>query len=296
MIAMYDMMVRKKMLKIQERLGMRIGISGGTSKIPVVRNTQNVLEVLEELYRVGLRAFVIPKEYFADIGNATDLYKTKYGDLIKIKDIAGKYGIELSLTYPDLPEKHDEIIRTFCTIATVMDARTFVIQPTFFPRMPHDQATKLVVHKLNEITNSMRLKFKIGVEATGKMNQVGTVEDVLDIVDRTAGTEPILNWAHIHGRGSGALRSQSDFKRIIEKTRSVAGPGWVEDAFMFFSGVTYGPSGEVGRIPMDKADINLEFLIREVMGANIHGTLVFEDPDKEKWIVKNMEKLADMVR
>jgi len=32
------------------------------------------------------------------------------------------------------------------------------------------------------------------------------------------------------------------------------------------------------------------------MGANIHGTLIFEDPDKEKWIVRNMEKLADMVR
>ncbi len=293
---MYDMMVRKKMLKIQERLGMRIGVSGGINKIPVVRNTKNLLEVLEELYRIGLRAFVIPREYFADIGNATDLYKTKYGDLIKIKEIAGKYGIELSLAYPDLPEKHEEMLRTFCTIGTVMDARTLVIQPTFFPRMPQNQATTLVVHKLNEITNSMRLKFKIGVETTGKMNQVGTVEDVLDIVERTLGTEPVLNWAHIHARGAGALRSQSDYKRIIDKARSVAGVNWIDNAFMLFSGVKYGPSGEVGRIPLDKSDINLEYLIREVMGANIHGTLVFEDPDKEKWIVKNMDKLADMVR
>jgi len=292
----YDMMIRKKMLKIQERLGMRIGVSGGISRIPLVRNTKNLLDVLEELYRLGLRAFVIPREYFLDIGNATDLYKTKYGDLIKVKDMAAKYGIELSLTYPDLPEKHDEMMRTFCTIGTVMDARTFFIQPTFFPRMPQDQATKLVVHKLNEITNSMRLKFKIGVETTGRMNQVGTVEDVLDIIDRTTGVEPVLNWAHIHARGAGALRSQTDFKRIIEKTRAIAGHGWVENAFMLFSGVKYGPSGEVGYIPLDKADISLEYLIREIMGANIHGTLIFEDPDKEKWIVRNMDKLADMVR
>jgi deoxyribonuclease-4 len=293
---MYDMMVRKKMLKIQERLGMRIGVIGGTSRTPVVRNTQHVLAVLEELYRIGLRAFVIPREYFADIGNATDLYKTKYGDLIKIKEIAGKYGIELSLAYPDLPERHDETIRTFCTIGTIMDARTFIIQPTFFPRMPSDQAIKLVVHKLNEITNSMRLKFKIGIETTGKMNQVGTIEDVLDIVERTAGVEPVINWAHIHARGVGAMRTQSDFKRVIEKARSVAGQGWIDNAFMLFSGIKYGPSGEVGHITLDKGDMNLEFLIREVMGANIKGTLIFEDPDKEKWIVKNMEKLADMVR
>lgn len=293
---MYDMMVRKKMLKIQERLGMRIGIVGGTSKIAVVRNTQNVLEVLEELYRIGLRAFVLPREYFSDIGNATDLYKTKYGDLIKIKEIASKYGIELSLAYPDLPEQPDEELRTFCTIGTIMDIRTFIIQPTFSPGMPSEQAIKLVVHRLNEITNSMRLKFRIGVETTGKMKQVGTVEDVIDIVERTAGTEPVLNWAHIHARGTGAMRTQADFKRIIEKVRRAAGSGWVDNAFMLFSGIQYGPSGEVRHIPMDKADINLEFLIREIMGASMHGTLVFEDPDKEKWIVKNMEKLADMVR
>jgi deoxyribonuclease-4 len=292
----YDMMVRKKMLKIQERLGMRIGISGGTSKTPVVKNTQKLLEVLEELYRIGLRAFVIPRDYFSDIDSSTDLYKTKYGDLIKVKEIAAKYGIELSIAYPDLPEKNDEILRTFCTIGTVMDARTFMVQPTFFPRMPPEQAIRLIVHKLNDVTNTMRLKFKIGIETTGKMSQVGTVEDVLEIVDRTSGTEPILNWAHIHGRGSGAMRSQADFKRIIEKARAVGGGGWTDSAYMMFSGVKYGPSGEVGHIPLDKSDINLEFLIREVMGANLRGTLIFEDPDKEKWIVKNMEKLADMVR
>jgi endonuclease IV len=293
---MYDMMIRKKMLKIQERLGMRIGITGGSSSTPLVRNTQHVMNVLEELYRIGLRAFVIPKEYFSDIGNATDLYKIKYGDLIKIKEIASKYGIELSLAYPDLPERHDETLRTFCTIGTIMDARTFVVQPTFFPRMPPDQATKLVVHKVNEITNSMRLKFRLGIETTGKINQVGTIEDVLDIVERTAGTEPVLNWAHIHARGSGAMRTQADFKKIIEKTKKVGGVSWIDNAFMFFSGIQYGPSGEVKHIPMDKSDINLDFLIREIMGAGIHGTLIFEDPDKEKWIVKNMEKLADMVR
>jgi deoxyribonuclease-4 len=293
---MYDMMIRKKMLKIQERLNMRIGISGGTMRIPSARNTQKLLEVLEELYRLGLRAFVIPKEYFSDIDSTTDLYKNKYGDLIKIKEIAAKYGIELSIEYPDLPEKHDNILRTFCTIGTVMDARTFVVQPTFFPRMPQNQAITLVVHKMNEITNSMRMKFKIGIETTGRMNQVGTVEDVLDIIQRTNGTEPVLNWAHIHARGTGALRSQEDFRRIIEKAKRAAGQGWVDNAFMMFSGVRYGPSGETGRVSMDKADINLEFLIREIMGANIRGTLIFEDPDKEKWIIKNMEKLADMVR
>ena len=32
---MYDVLIRKKVLKIQERLGMRIGIPYGISKIPV---------------------------------------------------------------------------------------------------------------------------------------------------------------------------------------------------------------------------------------------------------------------
>lgn len=293
---MYDMMIRKKVLKIQERLGMRLGVAYGTSKIPVARSTDQVLECLRELYKVGLRAFVLPKELFSGIYTSTDLYKAKYGDLLKIRELASKFNIELSLRHDKLPDQPDDILNTFANVMSIMDARAFIVQPNFYANMPQDQALKLVIYKLNEITTNLRVSGKIGVENTGKTSEVGSFEDMIDIVKRTSGTEPIVNWAHIHARGSGSLRSQSDFDRIMQTMRRELGTSWIDKAYFLFSGVSYGPSGMRGQLPIDQSDLNFEYLIRASMAMGLRGTIILEGPERENYVVKNLEKISDMVR
>jgi endonuclease IV len=293
---MYDMMVRKKVLKIQERLGMRLGVAYGTSKVPVIKTTEQALEALRELYKVGLRAFVLPREMFSGISTGTDLYKAKYGDLLKIRELASKFNIELSLRNDRLPEQPDDMLNTFLNVMSIMDARAFSVQPNFYSNMPQEQAMKLVIYKINEITTNIRTNAKIGVENTGKMNEVGSFEDMVDIVKRTSGTEPIVNWAHIHARGSGSLRSQGDFERIMQTMRREFGPDWMQKAFFIFSGVSYGPSGMTRQIPIEQSDLEFEHLIRASMAMNLRGTIILDTPEKEKYVVKNLERISDMVR
>jgi len=293
---MYDMMIRKKVLKIQERLGMRLGVAYGTSKIPLARSTDQVLESLRELYKVGLRAFVLPRELFSGIYTSTDLYKAKYGDLLKIRELASKFNIELSLRHDRLPDQPDEILNTFASVMSIMDARAFIVQPNFYSNMPQDQALKLVIYKLNEITTNLRVSAKIGVENTGRMREVGSFEDMVDIVKRTSGTEPIVNWAHIHARGSGSLRTQADFDRIMQTLRRELGTSWTGKAYFLFSGVSYGPSGMTRQLPIDQSDLKFEYLIRASMALGLRGTIILEGPEREKYVVKNLEKISDMVR
>ena len=293
----YDMIIRKKALKIQERLGMRIGIPYGTSKIPAIRNLREAMEVLRELYKVGLKAFVLPPELFSDIRTTSDLYKHKYAELLKIKEEAKKFNIELSVRQTRLTNNPDENLKIFCNISSIMDCRTFIIHPNFYSSMmPKDQALRVAVRKINEIVAGLRFRTKIGVETTGRMADVGSLEDVIDIVKRTESTEAVINWAHIHARGAGALRTQEDFGRILSKLKAEIGTGWMRDAYFLFSGVSYWPSGEIKHIRLEKSDINLEHMIKESMGMGIRGTLVFEDPDRERFILKTLEKLGDMVR
>ena len=291
-----DMLIRKKMLKIQERLGMRIGVAYGIRKVPVARTFADVLKILQELYKIGLKAFVLPRELFSKISTTADLYKEQYGNLLKIKDMANKFNIELSLRHTTLSDRPDEMLKTFCTIASVMDCRIFMIQPTFYARMPREQALKLVVYKINEIMTSMRSDKKMGVETTGKIDQVGSLEDTIEIVKRTQNTEPVINWGNIHARGSGALRTEDDFKKVMGRLRQDIGPYWTQNAFFIFSGVRYGPSGLTRYVPINQSDMNLAFLVKQIMSFSAKGTLIFEDPDKEKFVIKLMSRLEDMVR
>lgn len=291
-----DTIIRKKVLKIQERLGMRIGVNYGSRKVPVVRTTSQALEVLRDLYKVGLKAFILPKELFAGITSSSDLYKSYYGDLLKIRDIANKFNIELSLHYPSLTDQPDNILKTFCSISSIMDCRNFIIRPNFYSNMPQDQALRLVVYKINEITTNLRTSCKVGIETTGSVKELGSLEDVIDIVKRTKDTEPIVNWAHIHARGSGALRTEDDFRRVYDKIRAEVGQSWLNNAYFLFSGVSYGPSGMIRQIPLKDSDISLSTMIRQTISFGVKGTLIFEDPEKEKFILKILEDLGDMVR
>lgn len=291
-----DTIIRKKVLKIQERLGMRIGVSYGSRKTPVVRTTAQALDVLRDLYKVGIKAFVLPKELFAGISSASDLYKGYYGDLLKIRDIANKFSIELALHYPSLTDQPDEIMKIFCKIASIMDCRSFIIQPNFYQNMPQDQALRLVVYKVNEIMTGLRTSVKMGIETTGRVKEMGSLEDIIDIVKRTKDTEPVINWANIHARGSGALRSEDDFRRVFDSVRAEVGQSWLHNVYFLFSGVSYGPSGRIRNIPLSESDISLKTMIRQSISFGVKGTLIFEDPDKEKLILKILEDLGDMVR
>ena len=189
------------------------------------------------------------------------------------------------------------MLKTFASIASVMDCRLLAIHPSFYSGfMPKDQALRLAVHKINEVTGSLRSKVKIGIETTGKINEVGSVEDVIEIVKRTTNTEPVINWGHTHARGSGALRTQKDFADVLNSVRQELGSGWLSNAYFFFSGFSYGPSGMLKALPLKKSDIKLDHLVREVMALDIKGTLILEDPQKEKVVLGMLEELADMVR
>ena len=290
------MLIRKKSLKIQERLGMKMGVTYGVSTIPVARNIDQALEVMRELYKVGFRALVLPPELFSKIGDMTALYKDCYGDLLRMKNVAKKLGIELSLRKSSFTDTPDNSLRIFSTIASVMDCRIFVINPDFYPRMPQNQALRLVVHKISEIVSELRVNAKIGVETTGKTGELGSVEDIIEICKRTKNTEPAINWAHVHARGAGSLRSVEDYKHIIEKVRQGLGNQWLHDAYFFFSGIKYGVSGEIEHKSFVHADIKLEHMIRAALSYGMGGTIIFEEPEREAQVVDMLDRLGDMVR
>ena len=71
--------------------------------------------------------------------------------------MAQKYNIELALHYPDLPDQPDEQLKIYGSIASVLDCRSFIVNPSFYSKiMPKDQALKLAVYKLNEIVSGLR--------------------------------------------------------------------------------------------------------------------------------------------
>ena len=87
-----------------------------------------------------------------------------------------------------------------------------------------------------------------------------------------------------------------DIKSVIEQVRQGAGQGWLRNAYFFFSGTKYGPSGELGHISFMDSDLQLNHLIRGVLSYGMGGTIIFDEPAREKNVVSMLDELGDMVR
>lgn len=292
------MIIRKKMLKIQERLKMRIGVAYGTYKKNVCTSYSDVIETIEELYRVGFKAFMIPHNVFTNISSITELYKEHYTDILRMKNLASKYNIELSMHVSRFPEEPylTERLRIYFNISNVCDMRILCLHPIFYPMMPKDQALKLVSYKINEIVNEIAFKSKIGIENTGRIYELGSLEDIVEIHRRTHHTEPVINFAHLHARSCGGMQTVNDFKKAIEFVSKQSRHNFVRNAFTIFSGITYNPSGEIEHVSLRESDMNLETFIKVVMGMNIKGTLIFQLPEREKELVDMIDDLSFIVR
>ena len=47
---------------------------------------------------------------------------------------------------------------------------------------------------------------------------------------------------------------------------------------------------------MEKADMSLRNMVRQAVSFGVKGTLIFDDPSKEKLVLKILDDIGDMVR
>lgn len=157
-----------------------------------------------------------------------------------------------------------------------------------------------IVHTLREVINYVSpKKGRLGIETTGKMMQIGTLEEVIKIVESVSSSHlvPVIDWAHLYAR------SQGRFPKTIEDVRKVLDllEKRLDLKFLYFhtGGVIFGKGGEKKHKSCKKVPllVVLPFLVLKEMGYNF--TLIIETPDPlndltfvkevyeepEKWLV-----------
>lgn len=83
---------------------------------------------------------------------------------------------------------------------------------------------ELCVKAISDVVESMKafgiVKVKLGPETAGSSSRLGSLDEVLTLCERVDSMEPVVDWAHVHARYGGKLKTVSDFQKIedmIEK-------------------------------------------------------------------------------
>jgi deoxyribonuclease IV len=167
-------------------------------------------------------------------------------------------------------------------IAAASGAEVVVFHPGFLLERSREAALDAVVEQLGTLRERLEAKNRavpFGVEVMGRVRDLGSLDDVLDISRRTEWVRPVLDFAHMHATSDGAFTDVEPFVAALTATDAVLARG---DPFhIHFSDIAYANRNETKHLPYGEGTLRAEPLRGALDGFDRPATVISESPDEE---------------
>lgn len=209
-----------------------------------------------------------------------------YIELEQLGTIAREMDIELSLHTPyymdlagtdQLAQKSMDSIMWGGLLAEAMGASVVATFLGLYGDLGEKEALRRIQENIKALRDQYRhrkLKVKIGLEASGRKEVVGSLDEILALCKLVRGVVPVLNFAHVHAREGGTLKRPEDFAAAIDKVEK-ATDGHVHT---HFTGVEHEGGSELRYTPIKKGDLRFEPLAECLLDNDYDLTLVSSSP------------------
>ena len=88
-------------------------------------------------------------------------------------------------------------------------------------------------------------------ETMGKINQLGTLDEVISLCSVDERILPTIDFGHINAREHGSLNSVTDFEKIIDCIENKLGSERAKSFHVHFSKIEYSAGGEKKHLTFD---------------------------------------------
>jgi deoxyribonuclease-4 len=145
------------------------------------------------------------------------------------------------------------------------------------------QALALLEEVLAEIDRPELKAVRLAPETTGKVNQLGTLEEVLALCRLDRRIVPTLDFAHLYARGGGRPAGTEDFLRLLEAVAEALGEEALRDLHIHFSPIEFTRGGEKrhGNLLEEGLGPDFEALARALCALQAGGTVICESADRQ---------------
>ncbi len=215
------------------------------------------------LREIGLDAY----EFQAGNGlRVSDATLSAIGEQARCNDISMSlhtpYYISLSGVDPEKRLKSIDYIKDSLHAAEMLGADIIVIHTGSAAKISREEAMKLaadtLVRTLEEIGDQ---KIKLGLETMGKINQLGTLEEVIALCKIDPILCPIVDFGHLNARSVGGLFPDADaYRRVFYSIGEVLGDSYARNLHCHFSKIEYTSAGEKKHLTFADTAFGPDFL------------------------------------
>jgi deoxyribonuclease-4 len=127
-----------------------------------------------------------------------------------------------------------------------MGAKRVVLHPGSLGELSRDKAFENIkgnLYKILEILKKKGSKISLCPETLGKKNQMGTLDEILDLCLLDESLIPTLDFAHLHALNAGALKKKSDYEKVFDRLFAVLGEERAKNIHIHYSRVEFTVKG-----------------------------------------------------
>jgi deoxyribonuclease-4 len=166
-------------------------------------------------------------------------------------------------------------------IATACGAELVVFHPGFLLGRTREEAIDSVCEQLGELRERLERKDRavpFGIEVMGRVRDLGTAADVVEIAARCRWVRPVLDFAHMHATSDGAFTTVEPFAEALQAADAVLG----RDApfHIHFSDIAYANRNETKHLPYGEGTLRADPLAEALVAFQRPATVIGESPDE----------------
>lgn len=263
------------------------------------------LQMPEWLNKLGLNAF----EYQCSRGVKISDESAK-----RLGELALHYNIKLSIhspyyintATPDNEKYERSILYVMKTLYTakIMRAKRVVVHMGSCKGMSRTEAlnrTKdFIMDILSRADEAGFGDIHLCMETMGKVNQLGTLEEVLTVCVLDERLLPAIDFGHLYARDFGALQREKDYKKILDMIENVLGFERLKNLHCHFSKIQYSEKGgEIRHINFEDKLYGPPFepLANQIAKRHLTPVLICESAGKQAedalYMKKTYEKILE---
>lgn len=201
------------------------------------------------LASMGLNAYEYSCTKGVNIGEKTAMEIGKEAKINNIfLSIHAPYYINMASEELDKRENSKKYILDTLKVAKWMGAERIVVHTGSCSKVTRDWALETAIQILKETLEMADAAgygdTNICPEVLGKHNQLGTLEEIMEMCKIDERIIPTIDFGHIHARGLGRLNSEEDFASVIDIIENSIGKARTKQIHCHFSRIEYSKGGE----------------------------------------------------
>ena len=112
----------------------------------------------------------------------------------------------------------------------------------------------------------------------GRVSELGSIDDVLELAARVSWLRPVIDFAHMHATSDGAFTDTDAFASVLEATDDVLDPG--APFHIHFSDIAYANRNETKHLSYGEGTLRAEPLGDALARFDRPATVISESPDE----------------